>query len=52
MFEVGVANTVTTGPINARSPRAESKKAIVSLLIVNRADELGFARWFDVVAGC
>ena len=31
-LQVGLANTVTTGPINAKSPRAESKKAIVSLL--------------------
>jgi hypothetical protein len=31
-LQVGVANTVTTGSINARSPRAESKKAVVSLL--------------------
>ncbi len=31
-LQVGAANTVTTGPINARSPRAESKKAVVSLL--------------------
>jgi hypothetical protein len=32
MLDLGVANTVTTGPINFRSTRAESKKAIVSLL--------------------
>ncbi|MDB6057300.1 MAG: hypothetical protein JWO95_1144 [Verrucomicrobiales bacterium] len=41
LLDVGVANTVTTGPINAKSPRAESKKAIVSLLTLTAPTNWG-----------
>ena len=40
-LQAGVANTVTTGPINSRSPRAESKKAIVSLLTLTAPTNWG-----------
>jgi hypothetical protein len=41
LLDVGVANTVTTGLINAKSPRAESKKAIVSLLTLTAPTNWG-----------
>lgn len=50
-LQVGVANTVTTGPINARSPRAESKKAVLSLLTFTAPTNWGFLSGSTFSAG-
>jgi hypothetical protein len=56
-FEAGVANTLTTGPINARNvdgaggSAIESKKAVVSLLTLTAPDSFGFAKGSAFYAG-
>jgi len=55
--QVGVANTVTTGGINARNASGtagatiETKKAIVSLLTVTSPDSWGFAKGSSFYVG-
>lgn len=50
-LQAGVANTVTTGPINARTSRAESKKAFVSLLTFTAPTNWGSFGGSTLVAG-
>lgn len=50
-LQVGCANTVTTGPINAKSPRAESKKAVVSLLTFTAPTNWGFLSGSTLAGG-
>jgi hypothetical protein len=53
--QVGVADSLTTGPINARSiagePVVESKKAVVSLLSLTAPDSWGFLKGSGFYAG-
>ena len=52
LADVGVANTVTTGPINGRSPRAESQKSFLSLLTLTVPDgKLGLLSGDALYAG-
>lgn len=50
-MQAGVANTVTTGAINSKSPRAESKKAYIGLLTFTAPTNWGSFSGSTLVAG-
>lgn len=50
-LQAGIANTVTTGPINAKSPRAESKKAYIGLATFTAPTNWGAFGGSTLIAG-
>jgi len=50
-LSVGAANTVTTGAINAKTTRAESKKALVSLITLTAPESMGAVAGSALYAG-